>query len=110
MGVQGPIIDLCAFPRHILTLVVVCGGAIFNGANSTRTAPGAPAGAGAGAAGVSVSVSSSSSGSVAEQRYSYLLLLLSKLKIENVALRSRLDKDTAGAVLADVAHAVRELP
>lgn len=44
-----------------------------------------------------------------KNRYAYLLLLLSKLKIENVALRSRLDADSCEDVLNTVSKHVAEL-
>ena len=43
------------------------------------------------------------------ERYSYLLLLLSKLKIENVALRSRLDAEAVGTVVDCVAEQLGRL-
>mgnify|MGYP006883386778 CR=1 FL=1 len=45
-----------------------------------------------------------------DERYSYLLLLLSKLKIENVALRSRLDKESQNHVGGVVADQLLQLP
>lgn len=54
--------------------------------------------------------SATSAGGGADERYSYLLLLLSKLKIENVALRSKLDQQAVSAVTDAVSSELGKLP
>ena len=56
------------------------------------------------------STPSATSASGADERYSYLLLLLSKLKIENVALRSKLDQQAVSAVTDAVSSELGKLP